>query len=827
MKILIFLLIDLIISIPSFINDYLNYQNDVLGIFETDINNSTESEIMNHLEDFLKKYFQNFKEMDLNREKAFKNCANLLLQKTNNIYNYLYLLSYSGKEFSDLGLQPECVNRGFSYYLLSFFYNITNLEDNKIYEFLEQRKFYIGLCVFNECEDLIKYLFNTNFTFLNTLYHGKIIKIYGEKNNDDKSYLGKPYYTLNRYGDFDEKLSKREKTKYTIFFILFIIAITFLSIEIIVGIIFNCGYNLYHNISKSLSTELNIENENENEKDDEDEEGFEEVGNDKNDKIFLLNNRSSEKEQKDTFYQKLISVVVKYFSLFTNIIILTIKKNKYYNNKNMKTISKLRILSLLLITFSTNFDVLIRISPKVYYDDSFYKQIYFAFFKFASFGIDMFICLDGFEVMYKLMTYYKKNYFDKGNKSINFKGILKFYLYSLYRIFSFIILFFIVNYFNRYYIYMHNGDNGEALYFFYSNNVINKKNVFEILNPIYTLGSYFSPGDKNIDDFIFDTKMSLLFINEFYIFTIFIIIFYIGNILKSKIYDYSLLCYMFISYVFTYLICLYSHNDEYKLYTYKKLTRNILLIKYPHMLFNHYLIGAFTGLMCFYSKDLNTKNALTNEKDKCPFIFCLNLTELFEFLIQKGRKIWIFFGICIEAMICSTYTILLFFNKKKHHNENISLDFILSLKFIYYYESGLFIFIFCFITILLFAKEKNPKISGNYNILTLLNRISFSYANTVYLMTYSYYCLFTFELKLTYQNLWFITFGIFFFFCLENLVLTIIFVVPFKIIFKTLLDKYIILNKSSLHLDEMRYKGINDADINGINNYNNEEDDSD
>ena len=315
--------------------------------------------------------------MDFNRERAFKICANQLFQKTNNIYNYLYLLSYSGKEFSDLGLQSECINKGFSYYLLSFYYNITNLEDNKIYEFLEQKKFYIGLCLFNECEDLIKYLFNTNFTFLNNLYHGKIIKING-KDYNDKTYIGKPYYTLNRYGNFDENLSEKEKTKYTVFFILFIITIIFLSIEIIIGIIINCGYNLYHNISKSLSSELNIENENdnenENEKDDDEEEGFEEGSNDKIDKIFLLNNTSPEKEQKETLFQKLISIIVKYFSLFTNIIILMIIKNKYYNNKNMKTLSKLRILSLLLITFSSNFDVLIKISPKVYYDASFFKQ---------------------------------------------------------------------------------------------------------------------------------------------------------------------------------------------------------------------------------------------------------------------------------------------------------------------------------------------------------------------------------------------------------------------------------------------------------------------
>ena len=43
-------------------------------------------------------------------------------------------------------------------------------------------------------------------------------------------------------------------------------------------------------------------------------------------------------------------------------------------------------------------------------------------------------------------------------------------------------------------------------------------------------------------------------------------------------------------------------------------------------------------------------------------------------------------------------------------------------------------------------------------------------------MTYSYYNLFGFSLKLNYHNLWFITFGFCIFFCLENMLLTIIYI---------------------------------------------------
>ena len=822
MKNSIIILIFLIILNFVCSNDIINFRKILFDLLNAENNNNDREDIVVGLRNFLEK-FTNIS-IDNN---TFNNCAYKLFNKTNNIFNYLYLFSYSGKEFSDLGLQSDCINNRFSYYLLSFDYNISLKDNNKIYEFLEQNKFYIGLCIMNECDNLIKNLSNGNPNFINNyLYNPTIVKIKDKEDmffSSEEEYISKPYYSLNENGKCDETLTEKEKIKYRIFIILFIIIIVILGIEILLSIIINCGYNMYNsNSSKELSKELNIENENDN---DEERDNYSEGGIDGHN--IFTNNPSSQKEKKENFIQKLIKILYKYISILTNIIILTIRKSKYFNNKNMATLTQLRILSLLLITFSTNFDVLIKMTSKAFYDDSFYKEIYFIFLKFASFGLDIYITLDGFEVMYKLMNYYKKNYYDKGNNTITFLGILKFYLYSLYKIFSYIIIFLIVNYFNRYYIYMHIGHNGEALYSYYSNNIINKNNIFQILNPKYTFLSYFFPGDKNNDDLIFNSKMSMLFLNEFYIFTLFIFIFYIGNILKSKIYDYILLAYMFITYLLSYFICLYSNNYNVsgtELYTYNKITRNILLIKYPHILFNHYLMGAFTGLVCFYLKDSTSNNPISNDKDKCPFSYCLHILGMFDFLIQKLKKVFLFLAFLILIMICCTFTLLLYLNTK-NNNDKLSLDFILSLKIIYYYESGLFIFIFCFITILFFANENESKKIRKYNILNLINRISFSYINTIYLMAYSYFCLFVFQFKLTYQNIFLYTLGLFVFFCIENLILTITFVLPFKIIFKSLLDKYIIINKSSLHLDEIQYNKNNIINNVGINSYNNDEDD--
>ena len=164
----------------------------------------------------------------------------------------------------------------------------------------------------------------------------------------------------------------------------------------------------------------------------------------------------------------IIKILYKYFSLSTNILILTLRKSVFYNNKNLEIIYKIKIFSLLLITFSANFDVYIKFPSRNFFEESFYKTIYFFFIKFSSFGLDIFICLEGFDVLFKFMNYYKKYFFDSKEKTINLKGFFKFYLFSLYKIISFIIIFFVMIYFSRYYIYMHYGG---KLFFYYADNI--------------------------------------------------------------------------------------------------------------------------------------------------------------------------------------------------------------------------------------------------------------------------------------------------------------------------------------------------------------------
>ena len=789
-SILLSILFKIIIS--TNINNFFPLQK---SFFKTIIEINAENE--ESVKVALRRYLKTFKNFN---ESSFNDCVLRLFEQKNGIENFLHLLSYSGKDLSDLGQESACIKHNFSYYILSYNYNISlNNNLTNIFKFLENNNFYTGLCLFEECNAFLNEFFNNTYSD-GLIYNTKIQQIFYSKDERCKDNLKfckyEPYYTLTNNGIYSEWLTEKEKSKYKIFFTFLIIIIVILCIEIFISLFIYCAYNLFNN-SKDLVNELYEESDLEDDEENTDEEP--------NEKVLYSNSSSSKEKKNETFQQKLIKTLYKYFSFFTNIIILTMRKSNFYNNKNLDTIIKLRILSLLLISFSTNFDVYVKFPSKGFYNDFLYKSIYFTFLKFASFGLDMYICLDGFEVMYKLMNYFKKNFYDKGKKTISFLGILKFYLFSLYKIIGYIFIFFIVHYFNRYYIYIHNGG---TLFSYYSNNINNNINLFQIFNSKYILLSYFLIIQNYDKEFLLSSKMSLLFINEFYAFTLLLIIFYIGNIIKSKIYDYIILLYVFISYLLSYLLDQLKNNQNETKYTYNIIIRNIALIKFPHVLFNHYLFGAFTGLICFYLKDSISKNSMMNDPDKCPFHFCLKAIYLFDYLVQKCRKFWIFLSFLIQFMICISFTMIINININNEQKEIFPLDFSTSLKIFYYYESGLFILTFCFNTILFFANNSDEKNYENYSLLNLIYQINFSYVNTIYLMMYSYYCYFGFQLKLTYQNLWLITFGLFIFFCLENVIITIILIMPFKIIFKILLNKILVINPDTSTPEDIKYRVI-------------------
>jgi hypothetical protein len=409
--------------------------------------------------------------------------------------------------------------------------------------------------------------------------------------------------------------------------------------------------------------------------------------------------------------------------------------------------------------------------------------------KFASFGVDMWICLDGFEAMYKLISYYKKYVLNKAKQTMAFMDLLYFYLYSVYKLISFYLFFLLVNYLNKYFIFY---TSDKALFEYYSNHIYNDKvdnhQIFFYLIPGYSFYNVYNNKCSIFKDIVI-SKFSLLFINEFQIYTIFLFIFYISNLLKSKIFDYAVLLFNFIIYFLNYWICQLEDGDRRKTYySYKLVLDNFLTVRYPHIIFNYFFLGSMTGLTCFYYKDSFSNNSNLSDNENSPFRFCFYSIKIFDSLIQTGRYFWIILILILQIIICFSFNFL-----AKLNNNQIYIPFNMEQKIVLCYETGIFILLFCFIIVFLFLikNENDNKTKNYYSLLVLIERTSFSFLNTINLVMYSYYCYFHFQLKLNYQNLWIITFGLFFLVCFENLVLTLAFVFLFKMVNKKII-KYLI-----------------------------------
>ena len=704
----------------------------------------------------------------------------IILEKYGNYESYLGMAAFSGKGLSDLGLQEECLRNNYIYYLLTYDYIngsfVTFNEQNKAFLFFQQNTFYTGICLTRGCNRYLNFLFNETLDDIFYEYLKKNLsienaKVYDIGKVDNASRPINPYATYDEDGKYNPEKTKNEENKYNEYNILQTIVFIILSIQFIISLIIHIFYKPYMK-AKELRNEIedgdsSIEQEEEN-----------------NESSQIFGNEKEEKEKEQIRSTGGIAeFLYNYFSMFNNIKILLKKKSQYYNDNNLEIICFFRIVCMLLITFINNFEVLIKIPSKDFFDEKFYRRYTFFILKFASFSVDVWICLDGFESMYKLINYYKKYIFSKNKTTMSFKELLIFYLYSFYKVIAFFIFFLIVNYYNKYFIY---AKSDMTLFEYYSNHIYNdslENKQFKFLIPGYIFYYTYYKKSSIYDESII-SKFSLLIINEFHVYTIFLLIFYISNLLKSKLFDYILLVLNVLVYLANYWICRFKPNEK-TYYTYKLVLDNFLTSQYPHILFNYFFFGAMAGLTCFYFKDSLSNNSFSNDNENSPFRFCYHSIKFFDYLIQNGRIFWIILALILQVVLSFSFNFLV------THNDTILMSFNTWEKIVSCYESGLFVLLFCFIIILIyFIKDENK--SKNYSsFFFLIERINFSFLICINLILYSYYCFFYFQLKLNYQNLWIVTFGLFFIVCFENLILTLAFVFLFKMINKKIIRHFL------------------------------------
>ena len=778
-------------------NFYKNLFQNILNYYLGKHNLTDEdSDFMNEIIDFINTYTNVMQARMF--EELYACAMSIVFDRTRDSLNYLTLVGYSGKDLSDLGLQEECLRYNFSYFLFVYEYIngsfVVHEKQRNTALFFQQNTFFTGVCLPKICNPILKFIFNKTedpalYPFLEENLYITNLRVY-EIGSTNKKNKTNPSNTYDMDGKYNESKTKEEEIKYYVFY-GFIGAILFvLAVQFIVSIIFHFCFNPIER-TRELKKEKELDD---NKSDDEE---------DLSNQIFKDINIKP--EQKNTCLERPFwEFLFNYLSIFDNIKTLVSKKNQYFDSMNLEIITYFRIITMILITFINNFEVLIKIPSKNFFYEKYYIEYSTVFLKFASFSIEIWLCLDGFETMYKLISFYKKYIYDNKDNKI-FIHLVKFYFYSVYKLLSFIIFFFIVNYFNKYFIYFLTEG---PLFEYYSNHIYNDKldqsKLFKFLIPGYSI--YFAYFYKSsLFKNLYISKFSLIFINEFYSYTLFICLFYLSLLFKSEIYDYIILSINFVFYFLNYWFIQFD-PEENIFYSYKIALDNFFTTKYPHLVFNYFFLGAMAALICFYYKDSFLSSSICNESNKYPFKFCYRSIKFFDFLLQKGRKFWILFLLIIQVMISFSFYLLVRIN-----NNSLFIKYDILPKIISCYEPGLFVFVFCImlILIILIRNENEVKEKNKSSIIYLIERTNFSFFHTINLLMYTFYCFFYFQLQFSIQNLFIVTFGLFFVVCFGNIILTLAFVFLFKMANKQLIKKLIYiydnedrLSRSSITLEK-------------------------
>ena len=343
-------------------------------------------------------------------------------------YHKLYeLFENSGKQVYDIGNFWDCVARNLSYHIINSYKKSID-DNNKAIIFLRRQYSNLGLCVPNECNDIL-------LDFINSEYYKNINSI---KNISIFSYI-----PLSNGAKKKQNHYKLEKTE--IVAIIFIILILFfLFIKILTPILFGTclykySYLKYTKGNNYISVEDNLTDDDEELNDDNDNDNVQ---------LFRLSKLSEMNNEEVNNHKNITlkSVVLKkhiqsFFSLNINFNLLLSHSNFLYNNNLLMPLSFFKSLTLFMLFYNESFYALVNLPVKNNLNENFYFSLPMIWVKYSSFFIDVYIALEGFLFIYKLFNYIIKHH----NNQYFGITLLFFYAKTIPKLITCICVFFIFN----------------------------------------------------------------------------------------------------------------------------------------------------------------------------------------------------------------------------------------------------------------------------------------------------------------------------------------------------------------------------------------------
>ena len=733
-------------------------------------------------------------------QECFNYINNAFIQNTNknssNISQLLNAFEYSGKYLGDYGFENECKSsKNLSFFLLNYTLYLNDFNETDQYQemlFTNQENFYTGICIFKPCIVFLHNFFNStiNQPFTDYLYQQAHIKEINfifpydfctrYNSQDNTIYNGSEIHPICNETGFNPD----RELPIDIFGYLFVFYILFLIICSIGKIIFFFKFEFEKDHLKKEATENSFEENfislsNPSEKDSIEES----IKQEKQEPIFnnlksVFDGEDQQKKKKKTLLKIKIFEIIKVFDFFSNLFNISTSSNYYYNEKGIESLPLIRVIVMLGMTYYLNFNAYYWIPPKDVYNKTFYQSYSFFIIKLSTFCYVTWVILDGIIMTYKLMSYFKMHLLNKPENTVSFKLFLKFISFSIPKIITYLVLFFIL-YFcgegwgtDKQWFFLNSG----VMYKYSFNMVFKQRKCY---NSPYLLFFPFREGSFNFESCY---PFTFILYNEFLCWILVLVIFYFAMKFQSK--KYELVLFIFFSAYFLGMFIFLNLKDfNKKLMTLSIFNGETITIRQPYFIMLYYMLGVFLGLCYFYFNDSLSNTGFVQSNSYFPFKFCYDVIKKlhkfkFKYLVIIGTLLAIFlFSFFGTPAFVPNYDI----------KDNGWV------KFCFFSDKILFSLFFVIISmnLIVYPKDTAFKQLIKTNIFIIFERINITYLCISEWMIYFTYSKFLFQLNLSYQNLFFVSIGITIIIIGVSIVLTIFIEVPMR-----KLIKFLIRNKN-------------------------------
>jgi hypothetical protein len=657
----------------------------------------------------------------------------------------LEIINYSGKAISDTGLEEDCKNRNYTYLFITYnlelpvFFNDSDY--SSFYTFMNENSFYLGLCLYRECNEFYQNFLNENY---NTIFFDHI---------REKGLTNLKLFRMDYPDNKDKEIQMYESNYMKLVIVFFYVFLFYIITRCIITF---AGQMLYDKSDTSEQKDsipefsLSISS----------------------DELLERTNPSQPRRRVKGFFYRIYKILS-----LNNFKVLVSLKNKYFDDTNLEFLCGIRMYLLFLITFHQNVFGISRLPHRDFGGYSFYTSFWYFFAKFASYSCECLIALNGVILGYKLLNWYKY----KSDGSV--KSYLKFYFNFVTRIMVFILSFVFFHLFLKEVSYYFG--NLTIFDYFIEKFVNNKECISKpwiMLIPFYL--QYFIPYDSTADSWPC-FKYSNFILSEFYCFTFILILFYILQKIKSRKLDLS----VFILSLVNFLVLYFTFEQTTgNYYTFDDVLGELITFARPHIFYISYFFGFNVGVTYFYYKDVIYSHSTINEYK--PFYYTFYFMK---FIDTKSNfvKNWIICICIILQFIISLnfFIIIQIANMNNNQDEsayNILLEKGVLLDILTIYENKIYtlFFLFCLVTLLLYSKDLAIKNFFSASIFIPLNRINFTFFCIQDSIIYIFYAMYNIQIYSNIQNCLFVSFGLLIIIIITSLICYILFEMPFRLTYK-------------------------------------------